>query len=128
MIVTGLVLAAVAALIHGYIFWLESFAWTGQRARNIFGTTSDEAAVTAPLARNQGYYNLFLAIEIAAGIVVMVAGGTAVGATLVLVGTGSMVAAGLVLLISDRSKAGAAAKQLVPPLVATIALVIGLIR
>ena len=42
------------------------------------------------------------------------------------VGAGSMVAAGLVLLLSDRSKAAAAIKQLTLPLLAIIALAVGL--
>jgi len=28
MVVVGLVLAGLAALVHVYIFWLESVAWT----------------------------------------------------------------------------------------------------
>ncbi|MBL3699912.1 DUF1304 domain-containing protein [Leucobacter luti] len=127
MIIVGLVLAAVAALIHVYIFVLESLLWTGPAARKTFGLESAEfAETTRPLAFNQGFYNLFLAIEIVAGIVAFAIGATAVGATLVFVGTGSMVAAGLVLLLSDRSKASAALKQLVPPLAAIVALAIGL--
>lgn len=125
MIATGLVLTGVAALVHVYIFVLESLLWT-TRARAVFGTTPDEAAATRALAFNQGFYNLFLAIAVAVGIVLVATGQTAVGATLVLTGAGSMIAAGLVLMLSDRSKTSAALKQLVPPLLGVIALVIGL--
>ena len=127
MIVTGLVLAALAALVHVYVFVLESLVWTGPRARATFGTTAEEAATTRPLAFNQGFYNLFLAVEIGLGIVLVAAGQRAVGSTLVLVGAGSMVAAGLVLLLSDRSKTRAALVQLVLPLLAVVALVAGLL-
>lgn len=128
MILTGLVLAGLAALVHVYIFFLESVAWRSRRARATFGIASDdEARVTQPLAFNQGFYNLFLAVEIAVGIVLMAMGTTAVGATLVFVGAGSMVAAALVLVLSNPSMAGAAAKQGAIPLLGVVALAAGLV-
>lgn len=126
MVVVGLIFAALAALIHVYIFVLESIAWTGDTARRTFGIDSDVAEVTKPLAFNQGFYNLLLSLEIAIGIIAFAAGATAVGATLVFVGTGSMIVAGFVLLLSDRSKASAALKQLVPPAIGALALAVGL--
>lgn len=129
MVIAGLVLAGVAALIHVYIFYLESIAWTSPKTRKIFGVESAEnAEITKPLAFNQGFYNLFLAIAIIVGIVLMAMCHTAVGATLVFTGAGSMVAAGLVLLLSDRSKASAALKQLVPPLLGIVCLAVGLVQ
>ena len=127
MIATGLVLAALAALVHVYIFVLESVLWTSDRARATFGTTREEAEATRALAFNQGFYNLFLAIAVVVGIVVVAAGHTAVGATLVLTGAGSMVAAGLVLMLSARTKTSAALKQAVLPLLGVVALVVGLV-
>ncbi|HEY0217854.1 MAG TPA: DUF1304 domain-containing protein, partial [Cellulomonas sp.] len=62
MIATGLVLAALAALVHVYIFRLESLTWTSERTRAVFGTTEAEAEATRALAFNQGFYNLFLAV------------------------------------------------------------------
>ena len=126
MIIAALVLAGVAALIHVYIFFLESIAWTGERARATFGFTPDEAATTKLLAFNQGFYNLFLAIATVAGIVFVIAGAVPIGATLVFVGAGSMAAAALVLLLSAPAKRAAALKQGTVPLLAVIALVIGL--
>ncbi|TDC59158.1 DUF1304 domain-containing protein [Micromonospora sp. KC207] len=127
MVIAGLVLAGIAGLIHVYIFYLESIAWTGARARAVFGIASPaDAERTKALAFNQGFYNLFLAIAIAIGIVLFASGSRTVGATLVFVGAGSMVAAGLVLLLSSPAKAGAALKQLVPPLLGIVALAIGL--
>lgn len=127
MIIAGLVLAALAALLHVYIFYLESVVWTGAKARTTFGVSESDAAITKSLAFNQGFYNLFLAIAIVLGIVLYAVGQPVVGATLVFVGAGSMVAAGLVLLLSDRSKASAAIKQLTFPLLAVIALALGLL-
>ena len=127
MVVVGLALCAVAALVHVYVFVLESFLWTAPRTRATFGTTPQDAVTTRPLAFNQGFYNLFLAVEIALGIVLVALGHATVGTTLVLVGAGSMVAAGLVLLLSDRSKARPALVQLVPPLLGGVLLVVGLV-
>ncbi|MCC6495439.1 MAG: DUF1304 domain-containing protein [Propionibacteriaceae bacterium] len=127
MTIAGLVLAGLAGLIHVYIFFLESLAWTDARTRATFGTTPEEAAVTRPLAFNQGFYNLFLAILVLLGIGFFTAGSTVIGATLVFAGAGSMAAAGLVLLLSSPGKAAAALKQLVAPLLAVILLAIGLL-
>lgn len=126
MLVVGLVLAGLAALIHVYIWLLESFGWTGERARATFGTTPEQAAATRELAFNQGFYNLFLAIVVALGVVLVAVDRTAVGAALVFAGAGSMAAAGLVLLASSPSKASSALKQLVPPLLAVVALAVAL--
>lgn len=132
MIIIGLVLASLAALLHVYIFYLESIAWTGATARKTFGITTEEfAESTRGLAFNQGFYNLFLALDIFAGLTFLAADSThvlkVVGITLILVGTGSMTAAGLVLLLSDRSKWAAACKQLTLPALSTVFLICALI-
>ncbi|WJL95853.1 DUF1304 domain-containing protein [Microbacterium sp. ET2] len=127
MVVVGLVFAAIAALIHVYIFMLESLTWTSARTRKTFGVRSvEEAQATKAMAFNQGFYNLFLAVSTLLGIVLVAAGVTTVGATLVFVGTGSMVAAGVVLVLSNRRMLGPAAVQAVPPLIAVFALAVGL--
>ncbi|MFD2758668.1 DUF1304 domain-containing protein [Gulosibacter faecalis] len=127
MIITGLVLTGVAALVHVFIFYLESIAWTGPLARKTFGTgTPEEAAVQKELAFNQGFYNLFLAIAVALGIVLFAIGQSAIGVTLVFTGAGSMVAASLVLLLSSPDKSAAALKQGVIPALGVIALAVGL--
>lgn len=96
-------------------------------ARATFGTTAKEAEATKSLAFNQGFYNLFLAIAVAAGIVFAATGETEIGATLVFVGAGSMAASTLMLFISSPDKRGAALKQGVLPLLGIVALAIGLI-
>ena len=126
MLTVGLVLAGVAAAIHVYIFVMESLTWTSARTRATFGTTREQAEQTKELAFNQGFYNLFLAVLVVLGIVLHAGGWTTAGATLVLAGAGSMVAAGLVLLASSPSKARAALVQLVPPLLGVVAVVVGL--
>jgi putative membrane protein len=118
----AVVLAVVAALIHVYIFVLESLRWTAPSTRATFGTTAQQAEATRQLAFNQGFYNLFLAIVTAIGVTLLLTGQPSAGRALLLAGTGSMVAAALVLIVSDRSKARAAAVQGVAPLLAVVFL------
>ena len=120
MLIVATIFAALAALVHVYIFVLESLRWTAPATRKTFGTTVAEAEATKELAFNQGFYNLFLAVVAAAGIVAAAAGHHGVGAALILAGAGSMLAAGLVLLISSPSKARSALVQLFFPLIAVI--------
>lgn len=117
MLVAALVSAALAAVLHVYIFAMESLWWTTPRVRATFGLTEAEAAGTRGMALNQGFYNLFLAVVTVAGLVAYWLGYGAVGAALVIAGTGPMLAAAIVLIVSDRTKASAAVKQGVLPLI-----------
>lgn len=126
MIGFGLALAGVAAAIHVYIFVMESLTWTSARTRATFGTSPEEAAATREMAFNQGFYNLFLALLVVLGIVLYAVDRQDVGLTLVVAGAGSMVAAGLVLILSSPSKARAALVQLVPPALGVLGVVLGL--
>ena len=129
MLITGMVFAALAGLLHVYIFWLESLAWGSPRSRATFGVRSDaEVEITRAFAFNQGFYNLFLAIAAILGIVVAAIGSVAVGVTLMLVGTGSMLAAALVLFITSPDKRRAAVTQGLFPLLAVVSLVIALLN
>jgi putative membrane protein len=127
MIIAGLVFAALAALLHVYIFVMESLTWTSPRTRATFGTTPEEAETTRLLAFNQGFYNLFLAIVSGIGIAALATGRPGVGAALVFAGVGSMVAAAVVLLLSSPDKARAAITQGTFPLIAVVLLAIGLL-
>jgi len=121
------ILAALAAALHVYIFWMESLAWTGPAARKTFGPASDaEVAATRAFAYNQGFYNLFLAVTSVIGIVFLFASDSAVGPALILAGTGSMLAAALVLFASDASKRRAAVTQGTLPLLTVVATVFAL--
>src|ERR1700743_1695216 len=126
MITAGLVFAALAALLHVYIFVMESLTWTSPRTRATFGTTPEEAETTRLLAFNQGFYNLFLAIVSGIGIAAVGIGHCAVGVALVFAGVGSIAAAPVVLLLSARDKARAAITQGTFPLIAVVLLVIAL--
>ena len=121
MLVTACVFAALASLVHVYIFWLESVRWQHPATRRVFGTTEETAAVTQPLAYNQGFYNLFLAVGTAVGIALMDSNRDAALA-LVVLGVGSMLAAALVLVTSDLSKLRAAVVQGLLPALALLSL------
>jgi putative membrane protein len=128
MITAALVFAALAALLHVYIFTMESLTWTSPRTRATFGTTPAEAETTKLLAFNQGFYNLFLAIVTGIGIVAVALGHLAVGVALVFTGVGSMAAAAVVLLASAMDKARAALVQGIFPAIAVVLMVIGLMN
>ncbi|MET0296980.1 MAG: DUF1304 domain-containing protein [Microbacterium sp.] len=104
--IVATVAGALAALLHVYIFVMESVQWTQPRIWRRFGVADQAAAdTTKPMAYNQGFYNLFLAIGAILGLVLFSAGdaGTAAdiaGRTLVLFSLGSMLAASLVLVTS----------------------------
>lgn len=128
MLIAGLVLAALAAAVHVYIFVLESVRWTAPSTRRVFGVRSEADAVTTQqLAFNQGFYNLFLAVMAFVGIVLALAGVQVVGLTLMIAATGMMLSAALVLVLSDRRKARAALVQGMLPLLAIVATVVGVI-
>jgi putative membrane protein len=111
MIAAALIFAGLAALLHVYIWVMESFLWTSPRTRAAFGTTEEEAQTTKLLAFNQGFYNLFLAIITVVGIVIGGFGRHDAACALIFAGTGSMLAAAVVLLASSPDKARAAVTQ-----------------
>ena len=120
--ITFSITAALAAALHVFIFYLESFAWT-TKARTVFGTSVEDAINTKEMAFNQGFYNLFLAIVTIAGIIAYPAS-HAVGLTLILAGIGSMFAAAAVLGLTSPDKRGAAAKQGALPLLTLVLMAV----
>jgi putative membrane protein len=126
MTTAGLIFAILAALLHVYIFVMESLTWTSARTRATFGTTPETAETTKELAFNQGFYNLFLAIVSAIGVVGYLSGYRPVGLALMFAGVGSMLAAAVVLLTSSPDKARAAVVQGTFPLIAMVLLAVGL--
>ena len=123
MLAAACVFAALAALVHVYIFVLESLRWTDPATRRVFGTTEETAVITQPLAYNQGFYNLFLAIGAVAGVG-MVGSDRSASVALIVLSTGSMLTAALVLVTSDRSKLRAAAIQGLLPALALLCLLV----
>ncbi|MCW3767394.1 DUF1304 domain-containing protein [Paenarthrobacter ureafaciens] len=128
MILASLIFALVAALLHVYIFTMESITWTKPATWKRFSLTSQaDAEITKPLAYNQGFYNLFLAIGALAGIVAIWAGAPQVGWTLVFSSCGSMLLAALVLAASGRKYLRAAVLQGTTPLLAVVLGIVALL-
>ncbi len=109
MLTVALVFAGLAALVHVYIFWLEALAFDTV-GRKAFGLSSEQAATVKQWAYNQGFYNVFLAIGTVAGLG-LVGPNQDAGIALILLTTGSMVTAALILISSDPSKARGAVVQ-----------------
>lgn len=117
MTVVAAVLVALAALLHGYIFVMESLWWRRPQIWRRFGLRSQQdAETTASMAYNQGFYNLFLGLGAALGLVLFLTGHETAGRTLVLFATGSMALAATVLLTTGVRYARAAATQGTLPL------------
>ena len=62
------------ALLHAYFLVLEMFLWDRPIGLRAFGMTPEKAALTKPLAMNQGLYNGFLAAGLAWGLLLGQAG------------------------------------------------------
>ena len=126
MLLVGMIAAFLAAALHVFIFYIESFAWT-TRALSVFGMDRESAEATREMAFNQGFYNFFLAIEAFAGIAIYYLASRPVGLTLVLFGVGSMLAAALLLFVTSPDKRSAAIKQGFLPLLAVVTLAAGVL-
>ena len=128
MILASLVFALLAALLHVYIFTMESVTWTRPATWRRFGVTSQaDADTTRALAYNQGFYNLFLAAGALAGTAAIALGQPIIGWTLVLSSCGSMLLAAMVLALSGRKYLRAAATQGATPLLAVVLGALGLL-
>ncbi|HJV97546.1 MAG TPA: DUF1304 domain-containing protein [Arthrobacter sp.] len=126
MILASLLFAFLAAALHVYIFIMESLTWTRPATWKRFGLVSQaDAETTKPLAYNQGFYNLFLAIGafVGVGCVAFGADGSTTqvaGWTLIFSCCGSMVLAAVVLALSGKKYLRAAATQGTVPLLAVV--------
>ena len=120
-------LVTIAGLVHIMIWSLESVKWRQPAVWKKFGVASqDDAELLAPMAYNQGYYNLFLAVGAIGGVVLMYALDTrTAGAAVALFAAGSMVAAATVLITSNRAMARAAVIQGALPLLGCLFLALG---
>lgn len=126
MILASLLFALLAAVLHIYIFTMESITWTRPATWKRFGVASQaDAETTKALAYNQGFYNLFLAAGALAGAGFVALAPedpvlAAAGWTLVFSSCGSMLLAALVLALSGRKYLRAAATQGATPLLAVV--------
>jgi putative membrane protein len=128
--IAATVFATLAALIHVYIFVLESIRWTQEPTRRIFGVRSvEDAELMKPLAFNQGFYNLFLALGVLTGLVLLWTGGAPqAGYGVAIFGLLSMVLAAVVLVASNPKQLRSALIQGAAPLIGVVLLVLGAAR
>lgn len=127
MIIVATLLVSLAAALHVGIFVMESVAWTRPAVWKRFGlATQADAETTRPLAYNQGFYNLFLAIGAIVGVVFFAIGWEAAGLALVVFTMASMVAAALVLVLvsTGRRYVGAAFIQGTLPLIGLVLILL----
>ena len=122
----AIVAALLAGAIHAWFFVLESVLFMRPTVFRRFGlTTEADAQIVRSFAYNQGFYNLFLTAGVVIGLALVATGDIASGRVLVLFACGSMIAAGVVLVLHNPRFARAAAIQVVPPLVAVLAILAG---
>ena len=126
MLIIAVIAALLAAAIHVYIFVLESLRWTEPGTMAVFRISGPrEASITQPLAYNQGFYNLFLAVGALLGVLLFTVGNPVAGLTLVSFTTACMLLAALVLVINDRHMARPALIQGGPAAVALVFTLLG---
>jgi putative membrane protein len=117
--------ALLAAALHVLFFYFESVAFARPDVWRRFGLADQgQADIVRPMAFNQGFYNLFLAIGIVVGLVLIAAGQADAGRAIVLFACACMVLAGLVLIATSRAMLRAALLQLVAPLLAIVATIL----
>lgn len=101
--VLTVVFALLAALIHVLIFTMESVLWAKPSIWRRFGLRSQaDADVVEPMAFNQGFYNLFLALAVVLGLLLLGWGNPIAGKWVLLVALSSMVLASVILLVTSR--------------------------
>ena len=117
----GQAAALIAAAIHVLIFILESVRFSEPSTyRRFFIESQRDAQLLRPIFFNQGFYNLFLAIGAAGGVLILNMGYVPAGRALVFFACGSMALAGLILRFTDRRFVRAGLLQAGPPLVALV--------
>jgi putative membrane protein len=127
--IIGSVFVFVAALIHLWIFALESVLWTKPSTWKQFGVRDErDAEVIRPWAYNQGFYNVFLALGAGVGLVLLGTGLSPEGGVAIAIfALASMVLAAVVLLTSNPKFLRAALIQGAAPLLGLVFLVLSLV-
>jgi putative membrane protein len=128
-VIIGSVFVTIAALIHLMIFFMESVLWSRPAVWKRFGMASQQDADTVkPMAYNQGFYNVFLAIGAGVGLVMLGSSNWSQGGiALAIFASASMVLAAVVLITSSPKLARAALIQGLAPLLGIIFLTLALI-
>jgi putative membrane protein len=116
------IFVGLASLIHLYIFAMESLLWGRPRTNRAFGISPEAAEQNRLFAFNQGFYNLFLALGAAGGIVADLHGDGTLAVSMKAYACLSMFGAALVLLFSQPKLLRAVLIQGLPPALGLMAL------
>lgn len=127
--ILGSAFAILAALIHLWIFILESVLWSRPSTWRQFGVRDErDAEVLRPMAYNQGFYNGFLTLGVGVGLVLFGASFSREGGiAITMFALASMVLAAVVLITSNPKMARAALIQGAAPLLGLVFLVLALV-
>ncbi len=121
----GSILIFFGAAFHVYVFTLESVTWRTPKTWKTFGLPNQEHAnIIAPMAFNQGFYNLFLGLGAGVGLALLGVNST-IAHTLIFFSSLSMVGAGMVLFFSVKTSRRAAIIQAGPPFLGVLLLLLG---
>ena len=120
MVILASVFAVLAALLHVLFFAYESLMFERPEVHARVRTRPEDVAAVKPWAYTQGFDTLFLASGALVGVVLALAGQETVGLALVLLACGSMLAAALVRVATNRAMARAAVTQGAFPLLAVV--------
>jgi putative membrane protein len=124
MLVVMWLAGILAGVIHVLIFCMESLWWTTPKVRARFRQLPEQAQATKLFAFNQGFYNLFLALGVFAGITLILAGHPVSGLALVTWSCLSMLGAAIVLAASaPQMQRGALIQGAAPLLFLLLSLV-----
>jgi len=128
-VILGSIFIFIAAVVHVLIFFMESVLWSRPAIWKRFGLKSQaEADTVRPMAFNQGFYNVFLALGAGTGLVMLGSNNWAQGGiALSIFAALSMVLAALVLITSSPKLARSAAIQGVAPLIGVVFLALALL-
>lgn len=127
--VVGSVFVFIAAVIHLGFFALESVLWNRPSTWRQFGVSNQaDADVLRPMAYNQGFYNVFLALGAGIGLVLLGTGfSTEGGIAIAMFALSSMVLAAVVLITSNPKMLRGALIQGAAPLLGLVFLVLSLV-
>ncbi|MFF7454360.1 DUF1304 domain-containing protein [Kitasatospora sp. NPDC008115] len=109
------VFALIAAAVHLVVWPLESFLYGHPRVRRLLTASTADAPQVRLWRVNVGFYNLYLALGLVAGLVALHVGEPVVGRTLILYLSAFMIAAGATLLASNPHLWPGALGQALPP-------------
>ena len=125
----GAIFVGIAAVIHVVIFVLESVLWSRPSTWKRFGVRNQtEADVIRPMAYNQGFYNVFLALGAATSLVMIASSNVVQGGIALAIFTSlSMLLASIVLIASNPHLLRAALVQGLAPLLGIVFLVLAIL-